>query len=95
MSTQFRCSRCDGSDVDPVATAPFPTELGQRIRAEICVECWGEWVKRQMLLINHYGLKLNEASAREFLYTNLKAFLFGEGEALADIDSAREGSVEW
>ena len=63
--------------------APFPSELGERIVAEICAECWDEWKERQMLLINHYGLKLQEATAREFLYSNLRAFLFGEGESTA------------
>ncbi len=75
--------------------APFPTELGERIVAEICLDCWEEWKHRQMLLINHHGLKLQEAAARDFLYTNLRAFLFGEGEATADIDPAEEGSVSW
>ena len=63
--------------------------------AEICAACWDEWKERQMLIINHYGLKLQESSAREFLYTNLSAFLFGEGEATADIDTGEEGSVTW
>jgi Fe-S cluster biosynthesis and repair protein YggX len=74
---------------------PFPTDLGSRIVAEICAECWEEWKERQMLLINHHGLKLQEADAREYLYSNLRAFLFGEGESTADIDPAEEGSVDW
>lgn len=48
-----------------------------------------------MQLINHHGLKLQEAEAREFLYSNLRAFLFSEGEATADIDPTDEGSVDW
>ena len=47
-----------------------------------------------MALINHYGLKLQEAEAREFLYANLRSFLFGEGES-AEIDTSKEGSVDW
>lgn len=78
-----------------MASPPFPTELGRRIQSEICVECWEEWKRRQMLMINHYGLKLQEAEAREFLYANLRAFLFSEGEMTAEIDPADEGSVEW
>ena len=75
--------------------APFPSELGERIVAEICAECWDEWKERQMLLINHYGLKLQEATARKFLYSNLRAFLFGEGESTADIHTGEEGSITW
>ncbi len=78
-----------------LASPPFPTELGTRVRAEICTACWEEWKERQMLLINHYGLRLQNPESREFLYANMKAFLFGEGEAAADIDPSREGTVEW
>jgi len=48
-----------------------------------------------MLLINHYGLRLHEAAAREFLYSNLRSFLFGEGDPAAEIDPNEEGSVKW
>ncbi len=95
MADAFRCGRCAREDVERVDRPPFPNELGTRIQAEICQPCWEEWKQRQMLLINHYGLKLNQAEAREFLYANLRAFLFGEGEGSAEIDPAQEGSVEW
>jgi Fe-S cluster biosynthesis and repair protein YggX len=48
-----------------------------------------------MLLINHYGLNLQEERAREFLYTNLRSFLFSEGEDSAEIDTSQEGNVSW
>lgn len=95
MSEDFKCTRCDRTDSGRVPSPPFPTELGQRIQGEICHECWEEWKRRQMLMINHYGLKLHEAEARDFLYGNLRAFLFGEGEMTADIDPGDEGSVQW
>jgi Fe-S cluster biosynthesis and repair protein YggX len=47
-----------------------------------------------MLLINHYGLNVREKKAREFLYKNLDAFLFGAGDA-AKIDTSQEGTVDW
>ena len=74
---------------------PFPSALGERIVAEICAACWEEWKERQMLLINHYGLKLHEARSREFLYTNLRIYLFNEEGTAAPIDTSAEGSVDW
>ena len=91
----FECVRCDRESPVRLAGTPFPNELGQRIIAEICNECWEEWKQRQMLLINHYGLNLREDRAREFLYTNLRAFLFDEGEGAAEIDTSKEGTVDW
>ena len=90
----FDCQRCDRADAAQLTAAPFADERGQRIVREICAECWEEWKRRQMLLINHYGLNVRDAKAREFLYTNLDAFLFGTGEA-AEIDTTREGEVDW
>lgn len=95
MADASVCARCDRSDRGRIDRPPFPNELGDRIQDEICAACWEEWKERQMLLINHYGLKLHEADARNFLYANLRSFLFGEGEASAEIDTSQEGSVEW
>ena len=92
--SEFDCVRCDRDDPPPLGAAPFPDERGERILREICGECWEEWKKRQMLLINHYGLNVRDPQAREFLYQNLDAFLFGGGDA-ADIDTSREGTVSW
>ena len=74
---------------------PFPDELGERIAASICSACWEEWKRRQMVIINHYGLNVRDPKARAFLVTNLKSFLFGEGDGDAEIDTTREGTVRW
>jgi Fe-S cluster biosynthesis and repair protein YggX len=80
---------------DPVPSPPFPNELGDRIRSSICSVCWEDWKQRQMLLINHYGLRVREAEARAFLISNMRSFLFGEGDEPAEIDGSREGDVRW
>ncbi|WP_419950735.1 Fe(2+)-trafficking protein [Candidatus Palauibacter sp.] len=95
MTDPFVCTRCDRDDQERIGRNPFPGELGTRIVAEICSSCWEEWKERQMLLINHYGLKLHEAAAREFLYKNLRIFLFREEGSAARIDTGEEGSVTW
>lgn len=92
--SDFDCVRCERDEPRPLVAAPFADERGDRIRREICSECWEEWKKRQMLLINHYGLNVRDPKAREFLYQNLDAFLFGGGNE-ADIDTSQEGKVNW
>ena len=92
---RFHCARCDREDVSAVARPPFPDALGRRVTEEICQDCWEEWKRRQMLLINHYGLNLRDEKAREFLKKNLRAFLFAEGEEQAEIDITKQGTVEW
>jgi len=59
---------------------PFQNEIGLRVFQQICNRCWGEWLKLQQQLINHYGLNVREAQAKEFLYAQLEGFLFTAGE---------------
>ena len=59
---------------------PFQNELGLKVFEQICNNCWGEWLKLQQQLINHYGLQVREPQAKEFLYTQLEGFLFKVGE---------------
>lgn len=91
----IECARCERAGVTAVGAAPFPDELGERVAAEICTDCWEEWKRRQMLLINHYGLNLRDPNARKFLVQNMRSYLFAEGPAGAEIDSSKEGTVEW
>ena len=91
----FRCARCGESDRERLGLPPFPDELGARLVDEICSPCWEEWKQRQMLLINHYGLRVRDPRAREFLVSNLRSFLFGEGDGGAEIDTSQEGNVSW
>ena len=94
-NAEFVCSRCRATGRAPMGAAPFPNEIGERIAGSICTECWEEWKRRQMVIINHYGLNVREPKAREFLIANLRSYLFAEGEGGAEIDSTQEGSVEW
>lgn len=92
--TDFTCVRCDRDDPRPLDAAPFVDARGAKILGEICADCWEDWKRRQMLLINHYGLNVRDPKAREFLYKNLDAFLFEDGGG-ADIDTSQEGNVTW
>jgi Fe-S cluster biosynthesis and repair protein YggX len=60
-----------------MAFRPFPNALGQRVYEQICGACWAEWLQTQQQLINHYGLNLRDAQAKEFLFKNMDQFLFG------------------
>ncbi|MGQ0702848.1 MAG: oxidative damage protection protein [Gemmatimonadales bacterium] len=69
------CVRC-GQARDQQPFPPFPSPIGQRVFNEICAVCWGEWLKFQQQLINHYALNLRDPQAREFLVQQMEQFLF-------------------
>ena len=91
--TTIRCNRC-GEDAAPLPKAPFRTELGERIVAEICGGCWQEWLQHQTQLINHYGLDPRDPKARAFLYEQIEQVLLGGGNG-EGIDTSKQGTIEW
>lgn len=90
----FECSRC-GRKEGKMGFAPFPNEIGQRVFESICQGCWQEWLQKQNQLINHFGIDVANPDSHDFLFDNLKIFLFNEGVDMAQIDSSKEGSVSW
>ena len=89
----IHCRRC-GAGAPRLARPPFRTELGERIAAEICADCWKDWLQHQTLLINHYGLDPREAKARAFLYEQIERVLLQGGDA-EQVDTSQQGSIEW
>ena len=85
------CARC-AKEKDAFDRAPFPGAVGARILAATCRECWGEWLKQQTMLINHYGLNVMDPQARQFLTRNMEAFLFKTGQA-DDVDTSKQGTI--
>jgi Fe-S cluster biosynthesis and repair protein YggX len=94
MADKINCARC-GQKKPPIGFAPIPTELGGRIGAECCQDCWTAWLQKQNQLINHFGLDVSNPDTHQFLFDQMKLFFFNEGVELAQIDSTKEGSVQW
>lgn len=94
MSEDIKCVRC-GEKRAALGFAPYPNELGQRIGAEVCQPCWSEWLQKQQMIINHYGLNTLDPDAQTFLLDNAKGFFFSGGRDLAEIDTSKEGTVKW
>jgi Fe-S cluster biosynthesis and repair protein YggX len=87
------CTRC-GQTRDGFDRAPFPGANGARVVQEICRPCWGDWLKQQTMLINHYGLNVMDPQARQFLTRNMEAFLFKTGGS-SDVDTSQQGKISW
>ena len=85
------CSRC-GTTRAGFDRPPFPGTVGQRVQAEICQVCWGDWLKQQTMLINHYGLNVMDPQSRQFLVKNMSSFLFKAGDN-AEIDTTKQGTI--
>lgn len=91
--TDITCSRC-GQTRAGFERPPFPGPIGARVVNEICQECWGQWNRQQMMLINHYGLNLMDPQSRTFLTKQMQAFLF-KTESGEEVDVTKKGTIEW
>ncbi|HET9983011.1 MAG TPA: oxidative damage protection protein [Longimicrobiales bacterium] len=87
------CVRC-GQTNPQLARPPLRNELGERIFNSVCERCWGEWLRYQTALINHYGLDVREPQAKEFLMANMEGFLFKKGDT-EEIDTSQQGKITW
>ena len=89
--TLVTCARC-GKEKEAFERAPFPGAMGARILEGTCRDCWADWLKQQTMLINHYGLNVMDAQARQFLTRNMEAFLFKAGRQ-DDVDTSKQGTI--
>lgn len=90
---EITCSRC-GRTGEQLDRAPLRNELGERVLAEICTNCWSEWLQFQTALINHNGLDVRDKPARDFLTANMEAYLFRAGKP-QEIDTSKQGKISW
>ena len=89
---QIICRKHPKEPGPALARPPFRSELGDRIQREVCARCWRDWLQHQTLLINHFGLDPRKPVSREFLYGQVRAVLFDEGE-VAKIDTSKQGTI--
>jgi Fe-S cluster biosynthesis and repair protein YggX len=73
-----------GRELPGLPRPPFPGTLGKRIFDNVSEQAWQLWQQQSTLLINHYGLKLADPRAQEFLMQQLEEFFFGEGAQTPD-----------
>ena len=81
MSDTVTCVRCNRTAA-AVKSVPYGGTLGEEIRAKVCAECWGEWEKTEVMVINELQLNFMDPEAQTTLVHHLREFLMlGEPEA--------------
>jgi Fe-S cluster biosynthesis and repair protein YggX len=72
--SMVHCAKC-GQEREGLAGPPFGGELGEKVLAQVCKPCWGEWIGRQTMMINEYRMNVVDPKAQELLLTEMKSFL--------------------
>ena len=72
--TPILCARC-GETALGVENPPFPGELGDELRARTCRNCWSEWLKVEVMVINELQLNFMDPRSLEILAGHMREFL--------------------
>lgn len=76
---EVTCIRC-GETREGLDRAPYPDELGEKIREHACEACWAECRNVQVMMINEYRLDLSDPRAQQMIEKATRDF-FGFDEA--------------
>ncbi|MBI2939552.1 MAG: Fe(2+)-trafficking protein [Chloroflexi bacterium] len=74
MVSQVTCVKC-GRVGDRLASPPLGGQLGGLVQAQICVECWKEWLAMSIRIVNHYGLQPSDPADRKQIHAFMRDFL--------------------
>ncbi len=91
MSRLVFCKKLQ-KEAEGLDKPPCAGVLGESIYQHICKEAWGLWLKQQTMLINEHRLKMIDPKARQFLRTQMEAFLLGDDRGQM-IDAAHPNTV--
>lgn len=82
----IQCSRCGNEKEAIEKTAFYQGEVRGRLLAHACQDCWSEWIRMQIMLINEYRLNLMDPKTDEFLNAQVMAFFrLSDGGPVADV----------
>jgi Fe-S cluster biosynthesis and repair protein YggX/predicted TPR repeat methyltransferase len=74
----FQCSRC-ARPQGRLPKPPFKGPLGEKVYANVCNLCWGEWISTGTMVINELGLNLSEQEGQDLYDQHMVEFLELEG----------------
>jgi Fe-S cluster biosynthesis and repair protein YggX len=70
----IHCTRCE-QEKTPVANTAFYTgEVGKALKEHACQDCWHDWIKMQIMIVNEYRLNLMDPKTDEFLNAQVLSF---------------------
>ena len=75
MSATIVCARCGRAEAPALAAPPFPGELGKEIAARACSDCWADWQRAEVMVINELRLNFMDPKAAVVLQQKLEEFV--------------------
>jgi Fe-S cluster biosynthesis and repair protein YggX len=69
------CSRCHRDAAALELRPPLPAALADEVMAKVCADCWREWEKNEVMVINELRLNFMDPRSADLLHQQLREFL--------------------
>jgi len=84
MAGTVHCARCGRPDAPALPRPPLPGKTGQEIRQKVCADCWDEWQKMEVMVINELRLNFMDPASQATLEQHMRQFLFPGGVQIGE-----------
>lgn len=74
MSETVACVRC-ARQAAAIGGSAYPGALGAEIQTKVCADCWAEWQRAEVMVINELRLNFMDPTAQEVLERQMREFL--------------------
>jgi Fe-S cluster biosynthesis and repair protein YggX len=78
MATTLVCSRCH-REAPPLPRPPVPGAFGRELQEKVCADCWAEWQRTEVMVINELRLNFMDPGAQQVLDQHMREFFALEG----------------
>jgi Fe-S cluster biosynthesis and repair protein YggX len=79
MSETLECARCR-KHAAALTSPPVPGPAGLEVLERVCVECWGEWNRTEVMVINELKLNFMDPKSQQILTQHMREFLCLDGQ---------------
>ena len=69
------CAHCGRPEAPALPKAPLYGPQGKELLARICADCWAEWQRAEVMVINELRLNFMDPEAQEVLTRHMREFL--------------------
>jgi Fe-S cluster biosynthesis and repair protein YggX len=71
----LHCARCGRAGAPRLRRPPLPGAPGREVQAQVCADCWGEWTRAEVMVINELRLNFMDPASQEVLDRQMREFL--------------------
>ena len=72
---ESHCARCGRTGAPRLPRPPLPGAAGRDVQARVCADCWGEWARAEVMVINELRLNFMDPASQQILDHQMREFL--------------------